>query len=62
MKQYTDFNDLATKSVLGSERVKRQLQPIAEDLMGLRPAIARQKQQIEMRRVVRMFRRKMVSN
>jgi hypothetical protein len=30
MKQYTDFNDLATKSVLGSEGVKRQVQVIIE--------------------------------
>ena len=26
MKQYIDFNDLATKSVLGSEAVTRQVQ------------------------------------
>jgi hypothetical protein len=32
MKQYTDFNDLATKSVLGSEGVKRQVWPIVESL------------------------------
>jgi phage/plasmid primase-like uncharacterized protein len=32
VKQYTDFNDLATKSTLGSEGVKRQVQPIVESL------------------------------
>lgn len=36
MKQYTDFNDLATKSVLGSEGVKRQVRPIAESLIKRR--------------------------
>jgi putative DNA primase/helicase len=36
MKQYTDFNDLATKSVLGSEGVKRQVQPIVEILLKRR--------------------------
>jgi putative DNA primase/helicase len=38
MKQYTDFNDLATKSVLGSEAVKRQVQPIVESLTERRQA------------------------
>ena len=38
MKQYTDFNDLATKSVLGGEGVKRQLQPIVESLIEHRQA------------------------
>ena len=33
MKQYTDFNDLAIKSVLGSEGVKRQVQRIVESLL-----------------------------
>jgi hypothetical protein len=36
MKQYTDFNDLATKSVLGSEGVKRQVQTIVESLIRRR--------------------------
>jgi hypothetical protein len=36
MKQYTDFNDLATKSALGSEGVKRQVRPIAESLIKRR--------------------------
>jgi phage/plasmid primase-like uncharacterized protein len=30
MKQYTDFNDLAMKSVAGSEAVERQVQPMVE--------------------------------
>jgi putative DNA primase/helicase len=38
MKQYTDFNDLATKSVLGSEGVMRQVRPIAESLIERRQA------------------------
>jgi hypothetical protein len=38
MKQYTDFNDLATKSVLGSEAVERQVQPIVESLIEHRRA------------------------
>ena len=33
MKQYTDFNDLATKSVLGREGVERQVRPIVESLI-----------------------------
>jgi hypothetical protein len=33
MKQYTDFNDLATNSVLGSEGVERQVRPIVESLV-----------------------------
>jgi hypothetical protein len=32
MKQYTDFNDLATKSVLGREAVERQMRSIVESL------------------------------
>jgi putative DNA primase/helicase len=39
MKQYTDFNDLATKSVLGSQGVERQVQPIVESLLERRKAI-----------------------
>jgi putative DNA primase/helicase len=42
MKQYTDFNDLATKSVLGSEAVKRQVRPIVESVVERRPARNRQ--------------------
>jgi putative DNA primase/helicase len=38
MKQYTDFNDLATKSVLGSEGVERQVRPIVESLLERRQA------------------------
>jgi hypothetical protein len=45
MKQYTDFNDLATKSVLGSEGIKRQGQPIVESLIVRRQALGRQAQQ-----------------
>ena len=47
MKQYTDFNDLATKSVLGSEGVKRQVRPILESLIERRQALARQERQRE---------------
>jgi hypothetical protein len=36
MKQYSDFNDLATRSVLGSEGVKRQVQPIVGCLIDRR--------------------------
>jgi putative DNA primase/helicase len=36
MKQHTDFNDLATKSVLGSQGVERQVQPIVESLLERR--------------------------
>ena len=39
MKQYTDFNDLATKSVLGSEGVKRQVRPVVESLIERRQAL-----------------------
>jgi putative DNA primase/helicase len=38
MKQHTDFNDLATKSVLGTEGVKRQLRPVVERLIERRLA------------------------
>jgi hypothetical protein len=38
MKQYTDFNDLATKSALGSQGVKRQMRPIVERLIERRQA------------------------
>jgi putative DNA primase/helicase len=38
MKQYTDFNDLATKSVLGSEGVERQVRSIVESLTERRAA------------------------
>jgi hypothetical protein len=38
MKQYTDFNVLATKSVLGSEGVERQLRPVVERLIDRRQA------------------------
>jgi putative DNA primase/helicase len=33
LKQYTDFNDLATKSALGSEGVKRQMGPVIESMI-----------------------------
>jgi phage/plasmid primase-like uncharacterized protein len=45
MKQYTDFNDLATKSVLGSEAVDRQVQPVIESMIERREALGRQAQQ-----------------
>jgi putative DNA primase/helicase len=45
MKQYTDFNDLATKSVLGNAAVKRPVRPIVESLTGRRQALARQERQ-----------------
>jgi len=32
MKQFTDFNDLATKSALGLEAIKRQMRPVIEML------------------------------
>jgi hypothetical protein len=38
MKQYTDFNDLATKSVLGSAAVERQMRPIIQSLIERRQA------------------------
>ena len=33
MKRYTDFNDLATKSVLGNEWVERQVRPVIESMI-----------------------------
>jgi len=36
MKQYTDFNDLATKSALGTEAVEHQVRPIVESLIERR--------------------------
>jgi hypothetical protein len=39
MKQYTDFNDFATKSVLGSEGLERQLRPIIESLTERRASL-----------------------
>jgi phage/plasmid primase-like uncharacterized protein len=39
MKQYTDFNDLATKSVLGSEGVERQVQQVIESMIERREAL-----------------------
>jgi putative DNA primase/helicase len=41
MKQYTDFNDLATKSVLGSQGVERQVQPIVASLLGRQQGLVR---------------------
>ena len=38
MKHYTDFNDLATKSVLGTEAVEHQVRPIVESLIERRQA------------------------
>ncbi|HHS8316195.1 TPA: elongation factor P hydroxylase [Legionella pneumophila] len=32
-KQFSDFNDLATKSILGKEGLKRQVQPIVNDVI-----------------------------
>ena len=39
MKQHTDFNDLATKSVLGSEAVEHQVRPIVDSLLERRKAL-----------------------
>jgi len=33
VKQYTDFNDLATKSVLGKEGVQRQVVPVIDRIV-----------------------------
>ena len=33
MKQYTDFNDLATKSVLGHEGIERQVRAVVDDII-----------------------------
>jgi hypothetical protein len=38
MKQYTDFSDLATRSVLGSEGITRQVQPVIESPITRRQA------------------------
>jgi putative DNA primase/helicase len=40
MKQYTDFNDVATKSVLGSEGVERQVRSVLDSLQHARVALA----------------------
>jgi putative DNA primase/helicase len=45
MKQYTDFNDLATKSVLGREAVKSQARTAIESLLERGQALGRQAQQ-----------------
>jgi hypothetical protein len=42
MKQYTDFNDLATKSVLGREGLERQVRPFVESLKEHRRTLALQ--------------------
>ncbi len=33
MKQFTDFNDLATKSIFGEEALRRQVRFLVEDLI-----------------------------
>jgi hypothetical protein len=45
MKQYTDFNDLATKSVLGPEAVKSQVRSAIESLLKHGQALGPQAQQ-----------------
>jgi putative DNA primase/helicase len=47
MKQYTDFNDLATKSVLGNAAVERQMRPVVESLIERSSALVREEQQRE---------------
>jgi hypothetical protein len=42
VKQYTDFNDLATKSVLGSAAVEHQVRPVIESMIERREALGRQ--------------------
>jgi ribosomal protein L13 len=44
MKQYTDFNDLATKSVLGPKAVKSQVRSAIESLLERGQALGRQAQ------------------
>ncbi len=44
MKQFTDFNDLASKSVLGSEGLDRQVRSLVESVFGKRD-VSRFKQQ-----------------
>ena len=39
MKQYTDFNDLATKSMLGRQAVQHQVRPVVESLIERRQAL-----------------------
>jgi len=52
MKRYTDFNDLATKSVLGSEGVERQVRSVLDSLQHARVAhaIARSERSVPRRK------------
>jgi hypothetical protein len=52
MKQYTDFNDLALKSVLGSEGVERQVRSVLDSLQHARVAhaIARSERSVPRRK------------
>ena len=47
MKQYTDFNDLATKSTLGRDAVERRVRPVIDSMMGRRQPPTRQDQDRE---------------
>jgi hypothetical protein len=52
MKQYTDFNDLATKSVLGTEGVERQVRSVLASLQhaSVAHAIARSERSVPRRK------------
>jgi putative DNA primase/helicase len=56
MKQYTDFNDLATKSVLGTEGVERQVRSVLDSLQHARVThvIARSGRSVPRRKRLRL--------
>ena len=47
MKQFTDFNDLANKSVLGSEGIDRQVRSLVESVIEKHQAAQAQSEQQE---------------